>query len=193
MAGSDGQIASNAPVQQLPRLGLRGRSVAEGIAAGVVIDLVLADVRIDGQQRMGTEGVLEAGGDVPGEHALVLILPQLIIAVGDLEPVARGEEVQVERVAAVGLIVEAIEDAFVVALIVESGKLVRVQETAAAPAVNGDEVPRFRAAKTAPGTPSGRAKRPKGRVPVAKVPHLSEARARGDIGQQAGLVAKLRG
>src|SRR6202035_5583851 len=102
-AGGKGQIASNAPVQQLPRLGLRGRGVVERIAAGVVIDLVFADVRIDGQQRGGTEGMLESRSDVPGKHALVLILRQLIVAVGYLEPVARGEEVQVESVPAVGL------------------------------------------------------------------------------------------
>ncbi|HMC63215.1 MAG TPA: hypothetical protein VKJ01_28730, partial [Candidatus Solibacter sp.] len=68
-----------------------------------------------------------------------MILPQLIIAVGDLEPVARGEEVQVESVPAVGLKVKAIEDALVVALVVERGKLGRVQESAAAGAINGNE------------------------------------------------------
>ena len=48
----DGKIALHAPVQELARLALRGGRVGEGIAAGVVIELVLADVRIDGQQRV---------------------------------------------------------------------------------------------------------------------------------------------
>src|ERR1019366_8396853 len=70
-AGCEGKIALDAPVEELTRLPLRRGTVGEGIAAGVVIELVFADVRIDGQQGMSVEGVLEAGGEAPGQHALV--------------------------------------------------------------------------------------------------------------------------
>ena len=61
-------------ISQKAVLGLRGRRIGERIAAAVIIDLVAAHVGIDGQQRVGVEGVLIAGRDVPGQHALFLVL-----------------------------------------------------------------------------------------------------------------------
>ena len=60
-----------------------------------------------------------AGSEAPGQHALVLILAQLVVGIGNLDPVARREQVQVEYVFAVGLIIEAVEDGLVVADVVE--------------------------------------------------------------------------
>ena len=90
-------------------LTLRGWGIGEGVAAGIVIELVLADVRIDGQQGMRVEGVLETGSQTPRQHALVLVLAQSVVSIGNLNPVARREQIQVERVLSVGLIVEAVE------------------------------------------------------------------------------------
>ena len=58
----------------------RGGSVREGIAGGVVIDLVAAQERVDGQQGAGAEGVLITGRDVVGEHLLTLVLCGLVVA-----------------------------------------------------------------------------------------------------------------
>ena len=46
-------IRLHAPVQKLPLLALGGWRVAKRIAAGVVVDLVFANVRIDRQQACG--------------------------------------------------------------------------------------------------------------------------------------------
>src|ERR1019366_7967038 len=100
----------------------------------------------------------------PGGHVLVLILRQLVIVVGDLNPVARGEQVEVQRVLPVGLQVEMIENGFVVADVVEGGELGSVQEAAATGAVNGQEIPRFRAAEADPHGTSNGSERPVGQI-----------------------------
>src|ERR1019366_8826167 len=102
--------------------------VGKGIAAGIVIELVLADVRIDGQQGMRVEGVLETGSQAPGQHALVLILAERVVGIGNLDPVARGEQIQVEYVLPVGLIIEAVENGLAVALVVEGCEFRGIQE-----------------------------------------------------------------
>ena len=54
VAGGGGDVGFHSPVQKLALLALRGgRILVEGIAAGVVVELVLADVWIDGQQACG--------------------------------------------------------------------------------------------------------------------------------------------
>src|ERR1019366_642766 len=102
---------------------------------------------IDSQQGVGVEGVLVAWGDAPGSHVLALILCQLVIVVGDLDPVARGEQVEVERVLPVGLQVKMIEEGLVVAYVVKRGELRSVEEAAAPDTFDCQEVPRFRAAE----------------------------------------------
>ena len=134
--------------------------------------------------------MLEPGSDIPGEHALVLILRQLVVAVGDLEPVARGEEVQVEGVLPVGLVVEAVEDAFVVALVMESCKFGRVQKAAAAGAIHGEEISGPGAAEAEPGAASGGPERSVRGVQVAKNPSRAQAGAREKQG--ARLVQRQR-
>ena len=85
-----------------------------------------------------------------------------------------------------------IEDGFVVADVVERSELGRVQKSAAAEAVEGQEISDFRGAQAQPEGTSDGAERAVGRIQVAKRPRRSQAGARGDIGHQAGLVAKLR-
>src|SRR4051794_5154086 len=109
-SAGDGQIALHTPVQQRARLKLRGWRIRKGIAAAVVVEVVLADIRSDGQQHVRRDGALEAGRGVPGHYALMLILIQRVVGVGDLYPVSSDEEIQVEDVALIGLIIEAIED-----------------------------------------------------------------------------------
>ena len=122
----------------------------KGSRLRVVVELILANIRIDGQQHVRIEGVLIAGSDAPGEHALALILRQLVVVVGNLNPVSRGEQVEVKDVFAVGLIVEAIENGLVVAHVVERRELRRIQKAAAANAVDRQEVSELRVAIAEP-------------------------------------------
>ena len=78
---------------------------------------------------------------------------------------------------------------FVVADVVERSELGRVQKSAAAEAVEGQEISDFRGAQAQPEGTSDGAERAVGRIQVAKRPRRSQAGARGDIGHQAGLVA----
>ena len=147
-AAADGEVALDAPVEKVSRLVLRRRRVGEGITAAVVEELVLPHVGVDGEEDVRAEGVLEAGRDAPGEDALALILRELVVAVGNLDPVAGGEQVKVEDVALAGLVIEAVKDGLVVAFVVERGELGRVEEAAAAGAVQGKKVAGFGIAET---------------------------------------------
>src|SRR3974390_1453493 len=89
---------------------------------------------------MSVEGVLEAGSQAPGQYALVLIFSQRIVGVGNLDPVARREQIQVEYVLPIGLIIEAIEDGLAVADVVEGGEFRRIQKAAAAHAFHCQEI-----------------------------------------------------
>ena len=128
-------ISLDTPVDQLAGLALRSGRIKKGIAAGVVVELIAAQVGIDGQQRMRVEDVLETGGDAPGENTLMLVLRELIVTVGNLDPVAGGKQVQMQGILPIGLVVEAIEDGLIVTHIVDGLKLRRIQETRAAHAV----------------------------------------------------------
>ena len=51
----------------------------------------------------------------------MLILTQLVKGIGDLKPVPRREQVEVEDIFAVGLIVKTIKDGLVVSRVVNGG------------------------------------------------------------------------
>ena len=107
---------------------------AKRIAAGVVVDLIAAEERVDGQQGSGAEGVLIAGSDVEGENFLPLVLLGLVVGVGHLEPIARGQQIEVEGIAGGGLVIEAVEDGLAVADVVNRPELGRVQKAPGAQA-----------------------------------------------------------
>src|ERR1035438_1159638 len=92
----------------------------------------------------------------------MLILAQGVVGVRDLDPVTRGEQIQVEYVLPVGLIIEAVENGLAVALVVEGCEFRRIQEPAAAYAFQCQEVADLRISeaeprRTARGTEIGRA------------------------------------
>src|SRR6185437_16689921 len=91
-----------------------GGQVCERIAAGIVIDKIAADPRIDSEKCRGTKRVLVARRDVEALDLLALILSGLVIRVRDLEPVARGEEVEVERIVRPGLEIEPVKEGLIV-------------------------------------------------------------------------------
>ena len=47
---------------------------------------------------MSVESVLISRGDTPGLHTLFLILGKLIVIVGNLKPVSRREQIQMDDV-----------------------------------------------------------------------------------------------
>src|ERR1035437_1290156 len=140
---------------------------------------------------MSVEGVLEAGSQAPGHHALMLILAQSVVGIGNLDPVARREQIQVEYILPVGLIVKAVEDGLAVALVVEGGEFRGIQEAAAAHAFQRQEVADPGIAEAAPRRPAGGAEGAVAGVDIAKQPRHAQAGACGDVGHQAALVAKL--
>src|SRR5579862_4866407 len=95
-----GDVGLHAPVEELALLALSGRQIVEDFGAWEVIELVFSDIGVDGQQGMGTECVLVAGCNIPGEDALALNLSirLLIEVIGDFQLVPRQEQVQVEYV-----------------------------------------------------------------------------------------------
>src|SRR5207237_6820019 len=88
------------PIQKLPLLTLRGGSVVEQIAAGIITHLILADVWINRQKRVRAERMLITGRNVPSQHALVLVLRQLVVIVRYLKPASGCEQVEMENVLA---------------------------------------------------------------------------------------------
>lgn len=94
------------------------RRVVERIAARIIVELIAPHERIDGQQRVRIEGVLVAGREAPTQHALSLVLSELIVAVRHLKPVPRPEQVEMQNVLGAGLPIDAVEDAAVVADVV---------------------------------------------------------------------------
>ena len=168
------------------------RRIGERIAAGVVIQLVASSEGVHSQKGAGAKRMLIAGSDVPGEHALALILRQLIVAVGHLKPVPRDEQIDVISVLGPRLPVKAIENRSVVSNVMERQFFGRIQETTGTSSAQENKIPIGRAAES-----QGRAAAPgcKG-APVAsdRTGGLggSEARPRGGVHDQAGFVAVLR-
>ena len=123
-------VGLDSVIRQEAVLGSRDRGVREWIAARIVVHLIAADIGVHGQQSVRVEGMLVAGRDIPRQYPLFLVLGQLVVAVGDLEPVPRREEIQVNDVLACGLPVEPVEDALVVADIVDGQEFGRIQKMA---------------------------------------------------------------
>src|SRR5215469_1831151 len=97
---------------------------------------------------MRIDGPLVSRRDAPGEDPLALVLRKLVVGVGNLDPVARREQIQVEHVLSRGLEVETVKYSLVVSLVVEGGEFRRIQEAAAPDPVHGQEVPHVLAAET---------------------------------------------
>src|SRR5262249_28972389 len=114
-AGVEGDVTLYTPIQKLSRLALGSRRVVQQVRTSVIEELVLAHIRIEGPQHLRTEGVLVARSDAPGEHALPLVLCQLVEAIWNFQRVARAEQIQVERIPAVGLIIQPVEQRLIVA------------------------------------------------------------------------------
>ena len=66
--------------------------------------------------------MLIAWCNAPGEHALALILQQLIVRIWNLKPVSRREEVQMKDVFAAGLVIKMIEDGLIVSYVMKRRK-----------------------------------------------------------------------
>ena len=169
----------------------RGRRVGERIARGIVVHLIAAQEDIDREQGAGAEGVLISRRDVVGENLLALVLIGLVECVGHLEPVARGQQVEVKSVARGGLPVETVEDGFAVPHVVERTKLRRVEKAPAAQGIGGEEVAKLLAAEAEGGLFADRAEGTVLRGEAAEG-LLAQSGTRHGVDHQAGLVAELR-
>src|ERR1700704_4365944 len=80
--------------------------------------------------------------DVVAEDPLPLVLPgrALVVGIGNLEPGAGEEQVQMERIAVLRLVIDAVEDRLVVTHVVKCGKLGRIEIAAGTYGVGCDEV-----------------------------------------------------
>ena len=187
----DDHIRLDTPVQKLTALALGGGGVIKRVPATVVGELILTDVGIDGEERVGIDGVLVRRGDAPGQHPLTLVLSQLIIRVGDLDPVPGGKKIEVEGVFAVGLEVEAIEDGLIVACVVDGLEFRGVEETVATDPVERGEVAEAGSSEAKGGRASGGTEGAEAGVEAAEDTIGTQAGACGDFNDKAGLVAKL--
>ena len=124
---------------------------------------------------------------VPPLHHVLHV--QVVVGVGRLEPGAAVVQVQVHRIGWREAVVHAIEDVLLVALVVEDGKLRRIEKAAGVQAVGLDEVAPVLAAI---GEVEAAGRRPEGAVGAVDVAgRLGDALpgARGGHNDQAGLVA----
>src|SRR5260370_1122816 len=96
-----------------------------------------------------------SGGELPGSTPCPLSFPPrsrlFLVSV----PIFSANTVRVKNLLAGGLKVQPVENGLVVANVVERPELRRVEKTAAADAVNGQEVAKLRIAKTKSYTASG--------------------------------------
>jgi hypothetical protein len=140
---------------------------------------------------VGTERVLVTGRDTPREDTLALILRQLIVRIWDLNPVSRGEQVEVNDILASGLVIEMIEDGLIVPYVMEGGEFGSVQKPPAANAINGKEITELRIAETDAHAPSRGAERPVRSIHITEDPTNSETGSGCYLCDEARLVAKF--
>src|SRR6185369_4309656 len=137
-----GEIGAQASVLQSAGLGERRGLVIEGIGTRIVVELILAEIRIHAEQGSAAEQVGPDQRGVVAEDVGALILAEglLVILVGSLEPGTRQAEIQVERVGRSWLEVDAIEEVFAIAVGVNCLELRSVQIAATIDATERNEV-----------------------------------------------------
>jgi hypothetical protein len=152
---------------------------------------VFSDVRVHAEQRVGVESVLITGGDAPGHDPLTLILAELVVAVGYLKPVSGRKQVEVQDVAGAGPVVEPVEYRLVVPHVVEGGELGRIQEPAGPQAVGCQKIPYLLVSEADRRAAARGTEGAVRRIETAKDLAGAEPRTRGDLGDQAALVAEF--
>src|SRR4051812_21740347 len=95
-------------VQQSSDLADRPGKIGEDVPTRIIVHLILPDECGYAQQRVRGKRVLVSRRYVPREHPLSLILIGLVVRIRDLEPVARGEHIQVESVFRAWLEIKAV-------------------------------------------------------------------------------------
>ena len=124
----------------------RGR-IVQRIAAGIVVDLIAADERVDAHEGFRINRVLITGRDIERDDLLLLILVRLIVRVRNLHPVAGRHQVQVQGILSTGFEVHAVEECSRVADVVHRPKLWRIEKAARPLRVHHQEVAPTRAAE----------------------------------------------
>ena len=125
-----GNVRAHTPIGQTPRLLGTYRRVLKPIIARIVADLILPEEWIDGQQNFRRKGVLVARSDIVTDNFLALVLPKLVICIGGLEPIARMEQIEMQRVSIVRMKIEPVKDSVVVPDGVNRPEFVSIEKTA---------------------------------------------------------------
>src|SRR5450432_521685 len=130
---NEGVVDLKAKISQLAVLDQCRWCITERIVAWVVMNIILAQVWIQTDQRILAEEVCPKRSDVEVENLRPLVLADslLIKLVRHLEPGTRGGEVEVQRVVHAGSVISAVKDALVVAVAVQYLGLSRIEEAAA--------------------------------------------------------------
>ena len=137
-------------------------AIGEGILAGIVVEVIAAEVIVGGEDGGRADNAGVAGREVDGLNLCALVGRAYcetigpdgdaggvggplggvlrVVGVGRLEPGARVSEVQADRVGRRDLVVDAVEEVLLVALVVDRVELRRIEEAASVHYVSGDEV-----------------------------------------------------
>src|SRR3954464_12442114 len=122
---------------------------------------------------------------------LALVLCQLIVGVRNLEPVARRENIQVERIASSRLEIDAIENHRGIADVVKRRELRRIEKAAGAAEIEHQEISPPRSANAESGIFSNRAEGAIVGLETEARP-LAQSGARDGVDNQTGLSAEFR-
>src|SRR5713101_1964515 len=91
--------------------------------------------------------MLIARRNIPGQHALPLILRQLVVTIWRLKPVSSSKKIEVYHIICCRLPIESIENAATVTPIVNRKQLRRVEKMARSDSIGDDKVSEFGSAK----------------------------------------------
>ena len=211
--GVDAGIGESALLSDGLLLKIGCAEIGEGVFAGIVVEGVVAIEVAGVEDGGGAEDMGVAGRDVEGLDLGALIgrthgetvgtdsdtcgvLRPLggvlgVVGVGGLEPGTGVAKVKADRVGAGDLIVDAVEEVFFVALVVDGLVLGRVEETAGVHSVDGDEVAGLLGAVGEVEAKGGSAKGSIGAVDVAVGFRIAQAGAGGSDDDERGLAAVL--
>src|SRR5438874_923200 len=136
--------------------------------------------------------MLVTGSDAPSQNSQLLILAELIETVRNLHPIARREEIEMEDIDRRRLPVEVVENALIVADVVNGQKFRCVQKVTGAAGVERGEVSILGPTEPKRGAPAPGSERAPLRIDIPERLRRSQAGPRGRIDDQTRLVSILR-
>src|ERR1051326_1275077 len=136
-------ITTDSPIQQSSRLGNDGLRVQRWIRAGVILDSILTNKRIDCQECGRAERMLITRSEIERYCLLTLIRAKGIQSVGNLEPVAGQKEIGMYCIFIVWQVVQTVKGIFVISNCVNRIEFRRIKESAGSQPISSNEPPEF--------------------------------------------------